>query len=70
MKELVARLALRYIVPLVAAYLAAHLGVEKEAVSQILNDPDFMMILAAAVAGGVTIIEGWYLWAKRKGRTT
>lgn len=46
------------------------LGLPQDSINAILSDPDVKKVLAWGLPMAVTVVEGWYLWARRRGRST
>lgn len=66
MLEPLARIALRYI----ALPLLLWLGLPQETAHDIITDPDIQLLLVMGFPVIGAAIEGWYMWARKKGRAT
>lgn len=66
MLEPIIRIAARWLVLPFAVWL----GLPQETVDAILADEDVRMVLTYILPVAVTVVEGWYLWAKTRGGST
>lgn len=66
MIEPLVRILLRYL----AVPVLLWLGTPAETAHQIINDPDIRLMLIAGVPLIAASIEGWWVWARRRGRPT